>query len=123
MPYDRSTNRWLPPRAADVAVDHENLLKTVLEGEDCNRVVLIHCKCTETIGGSTPATFQLGIEGTPDLFAGTAAFAAAGTSGNSFVVSGTLPVGKKLICTTTAGTGGTPAGGYAIRVLANPVAL
>ena len=85
------------------------------------RLALVVAICLEAPAGDTPATFDVGEDGDEDKFLDQTVLA-NGTPGDIFIGAGTLTATEEVLVTVTAGSGGTPAGQYAVTVFVLPAA-
>lgn len=111
--------------ASVVLVDHADTSPvTLLAAAAVTRLVRVTAVCTETLGGTTPATMSVGVAGTVELVLSAAALApSTGGGDNGDVTDGQaiLPANTALIATVVNGVGGTPAGKIRFLTSATPM--
>jgi|GEM_PF-5219362 len=112
--------------ASATDVDHEDASPVTLlaAAAGVTRLVRVTAVCTETLGGTTPASMAVGTAGTPELVLSAAALAPSTGGGDTGDVTdgqAVLPAGQALICTVTDGVDGTPAGKITFFVSATPM--
>lgn len=111
--------------ASSILVDHADASPvTLLAAAAVTRLVRSTAICSETLGGTTPATIKVGITGTLEALFSVAELApstGAGDSGDILDKRYVLPAGEALIATVTPGTGGTPAGKITFWTTATPM--
>lgn len=112
--------------ASVTLVDHADTspVSLLAAATGVTRLVRVTAVCEETLGGTTPATMSVGTAGSVELALSAAALApTTGGGDNGDVTEGRciLPAASALICTVTAGSGGTPAGKIRFYVTATPM--
>ena len=104
-------------------VDHADTSPVALLAADADRdrAVIVVATCTESLGGGTPPTFDVGSAGDDDVLLDQTVLAGA-SAGDTFVGNATIPAHatESAILVTVADGASTPAGAFRVTVIAVP---